>query len=58
VGIDSFLEMILGGGGGGRGENEVYFSVKNQHFMGHGRLDSMLGSYSVPGIDFSSPSPS
>jgi hypothetical protein len=23
-----------------------------KHFMGHGRLDSALGSYSIPGIDF------
>jgi hypothetical protein len=26
--------------------------VKNVHFMEHGRLDSILGSYSIPGIDF------
>jgi hypothetical protein len=26
--------------------------------MGHGRLDSILGSYSIPGIDFSCHNPS
>jgi hypothetical protein len=32
-------------------------SFKNLHFMEHGRLDSLLGSCSVPGIDFFLPQP-
>jgi len=30
---------------------------KNEHFTGHSRLDSILGSYSIPGIDSPTPSP-
>ncbi len=33
---------------------KVGSSFKNEHFMGHGRLVSILGSYSIPVIDFSS----
>ncbi len=32
--------------------NEVDISIKKLHFIGHGQLDSILGSYSIPGIDF------
>ncbi len=46
------------GGGEGEPENEVDSSFKNYHLMGHGRLDSILGSCSVPAIDFSSHNPS
>jgi hypothetical protein len=38
--------------GEGEPENEVDSSFKNYFFMGHGRLDFVLGSYSIPVIDF------
>jgi hypothetical protein len=57
VRIDSAVELILGRGQG-EPENEVDSCFKNYYFMGHGRLDFVLGSFSVPGIDFSSHNPS
>jgi hypothetical protein len=50
--IGSVVELILGRGEGGP-DNKVASSFQNKHFMGHGRLDSILGSYSVPRTDFS-----
>jgi hypothetical protein len=44
------------GGGDVGSENEINSSFKNYH-MEHGRVDSLLGSYSIPGIDFSSHNP-
>jgi hypothetical protein len=45
------------GGGDVGSENEINSSFKHYHFMEHGRVDSILGSYSIPGIDFSSHNP-
>ncbi len=41
-----------GGGGWGGLENKVNSSFKHYYFIGYGRLDSILGSYSILGIVF------
>jgi hypothetical protein len=52
VRINSAVEMIFERGEEGGPEIEVDSSFKT--FMGHGRLNSVLGSYSISisGIDF------
>jgi hypothetical protein len=45
------VKFIFGRGGGGP-ENEVDSNFKN--VMAHGRLDSIIDSYSIPEIEFSS----
>jgi hypothetical protein len=58
--IDSLRESIPSWNGidspegGGRTPERSRFQLQNLTFMEHGRLDSILGSYSIPGIDFSS----
>jgi hypothetical protein len=51
VRINSVVEWILGRGW--REDSRKKVDLKFT-FIGYGRLDSILGSYSIPGINFSS----
>ncbi len=39
-------------------DEKTIHALKKSHFMGHVWLDSILGSYVIPGIDFSPHKPS
>jgi hypothetical protein len=61
--INSVVELILLGEGMKISEASSSFVVyggrtSNTQTIGHDRLDSILGSCSIPGIDFSSHNPS